>query len=348
MMSTYPFELSPEQESTVSQFFYRQLFVSPPPLNPQELDLSGKCAIVTGSNCGIGFECASQLLDLRIEKLILAVRNEDAGQAARARLVNRHEQSARRIEVWKLDMSDYHSIIAFAKRTEALDRLDIVILNAGVRKATEVFNPSTGYEEDIQVNFLSTIFLLVRLLPVLKAKRRDSELGRITLVSSDSARMALLDERDESPILPAFKQSQTDFNSSAQYNKSKMLVQLTMSQLVNHVPSSIAIINMATPGFCRGTGIAREMYSPVIGFIASNVTRLFGRSAAVGARVIVNAAVKQGAESHGHCIGDCKIKPMARLVYTKEGEALSKVLWDELMSEFSFGNVGDIVLNLST
>ncbi|KAI8630105.1 hypothetical protein F5Y19DRAFT_484015 [Xylariaceae sp. FL1651] len=89
--------------------------------------------------------------------LILAVRDEEAGEAARDKLASRHQQSTSEIEVWKLDMSDYDSIIAFAKRADALAGLDVVILNAGVCKAIEVFNASTGYEEDIQSFSLPTI-----------------------------------------------------------------------------------------------------------------------------------------------------------------------------------------------
>ncbi|KAI0202028.1 hypothetical protein F4808DRAFT_459410 [Astrocystis sublimbata] len=346
-MAALQFELSPEQESTATQFFYRQLFVTPPPLSPHEVNVTGKTAIVTGANGGIGFVCASQLLGLGVGKLILAVRSKEAGDQARAKIASRCGEPISKIEVWKLDMSDYNSIIAFAKRAESLSRLDVVILNAGIRRATEVLNPSTRYEEDIQVNFLSSVFLVIQLMPIIKARMQSSEPGRITLVSSDSARMAQFEEQNESPILPAFKRSQPAFSSSEQYNKSKMLVQLAMTQLARQVPSSVAIINIATPGFCRGTGITRGLYSPLVGFIANNVTRLFGRSAAVGARVIVNATIKQGAESHGHCIGDCKLKPMARLVYTEEGEALSQSLWEELMSDFAFANAREIMSDLS-
>ncbi|KAI1292598.1 NAD(P)-binding protein [Xylaria venustula] len=345
-MATGQFALSPEQESTVTQFFYRQLFITPPPLNSHEVKIFGKTAIITGSNSGIGFECASQLLDLGVGKLILAVRRVESGEEAKVKIASQRGESATKIEVWKLDMSEYDSIMDFTKRANTLARLDIVILNAGVRKGTEVFNASTGYEESIQVNFLSSFLLLARLLPIMKAKRQNSEPGRITLVSSDSARMALLEERNESPILPAFKRSHTAFNTGEQYNKSKVLMQLMMSQLAKYVPSSVANINMATPGFCRGTNITRELYSPMVAFVADNVTRFFGRSAAVGARVVVNAAVKQGSESHGQCIGDCKLKPMARLIYTEEGEALSQALWEELMSEFSFAGLREIMLDL--
>ncbi|KAI0016020.1 NAD(P)-binding protein [Xylariomycetidae sp. FL0641] len=342
------FDLSPDEESSTKQFLYRQLFVTPPATSPSDVSLEGKTAVVTGSNIGIGLECASQLCDLGVAKVILAVRDEAKGESAKSRIAQDRNVPAGLLEVWKLDMAEYQSITAFSKRAEALPSLDILVLNAGIRRAAETFNPSTGYEDDIQINFLSTILLTLLLLPVMKSKKKGSEPGRITLVSSDSSRLAKLDERTRYPMLPAFKESQGErFDSAEQYNKSKLLVQLTMLKLTELVPRSLAIINMATPGFCRGTGITRDLYSPLVAFIQSHITRLFGRSPAAGARVIVNAAAKQGPESHGHCIGDCMLKPMAGLVYTSEGRDLSESLWEELMSEFAFVGARDIVRDLN-
>lgn len=71
---TEKFDISPEKAASISQYLYRQLFVHTPSVSRQEVDLKGKTAIITGSNSGIGLECARQLLDLGLGKLILAVR----------------------------------------------------------------------------------------------------------------------------------------------------------------------------------------------------------------------------------------------------------------------------------
>jgi FlaA1/EpsC-like NDP-sugar epimerase len=76
----------PEKRAGVRAFLHRQLFVTPP--LPHDVDLRGKTAIVTGSNAGIGLECARQLLDLGVSKLIIAVRNETKGEAARKNLLS--------------------------------------------------------------------------------------------------------------------------------------------------------------------------------------------------------------------------------------------------------------------
>jgi NAD(P)-dependent dehydrogenase (short-subunit alcohol dehydrogenase family) len=68
-------------------------------------------------------------------------------------------------------MSSYDSIIAFAERASTLERLDFVILNAAITRFYFHLNPSTGYEEIIQVNYLSTILLAIKLF--LLPKERD-------------------------------------------------------------------------------------------------------------------------------------------------------------------------------
>ena len=69
-----------------------------------------------------------------------------------------------------MDMASYDSVVAFAERAKGLERLDIVVLNAGVMKVSYDIVESSGHEETIQVNFLSTVLLTALLLPILKAQ----------------------------------------------------------------------------------------------------------------------------------------------------------------------------------
>jgi NAD(P)-dependent dehydrogenase (short-subunit alcohol dehydrogenase family) len=181
------FDISAEKEASISQYLYRQFFVIPPAVSRRDVDLSGKTAIVTGSNIGLGLECARQLLDLGLSKLILAVRDEAKGEAARTNLSTGRSLEAGAIEVWKLDLSAYDSVTKFAERASSLERLDIAVLNAGVYKVNMTFNAATGYEEDVQVNYLSAALLTILLLPVLKAKKSGTAPGRLTIISSDTA-----------------------------------------------------------------------------------------------------------------------------------------------------------------
>lgn len=106
-----PFDISPEKEASTSQYLYRQLFVTPPVLSKSKFNLTGKTAVVTGSNIGLGLECVRQLLDLGLSKLILAVRDESKGETACKELSTGRGLAAGVIEVWKLDLSSYDSIV---------------------------------------------------------------------------------------------------------------------------------------------------------------------------------------------------------------------------------------------
>ena len=106
-----PFDISPEKEASTSQYLYRQLFVTPPVLSKSKFNLTGKTAVVTGSNIGLGLECVRQLLDLGLSKLILAVRDESKGETACKELSTGRGRAAGAIEVWKLDLSSYDSIV---------------------------------------------------------------------------------------------------------------------------------------------------------------------------------------------------------------------------------------------
>lgn len=308
----YKFDITPEDEASTRQYLYRQFFITPTLVPPQEVDLTGKTAIVTGSNVGLGLECARQLLNLKLSKLILAVRSESRGEKARSDSLAGRTLASNAIKIWRLDLSEYDSIISFAQRAQGLDHLVIVIMNAGLYKVEQTFNPSTGYEEDIQVNFISTALLTILLLPILRSKRSGSDPGRLTIVSSDTARWAKFKEKTAEPILSAFKNTpgaSAVWNMQERYSTSKLLGQLFLSELSDRLNPSEVIVNACNPGFCYGSDLQREGNGTVLGFLVRVFTRVIGRTTSVGARSLTAAATKFGQEVHGQYVEDCKIRP---------------------------------------
>lgn len=302
------FSISPEKQASRSQFFHRQLFGKTPPLAKENGSLSGKTAIVTGSNSGLGLETARQLLGLGLDKLILAVRSETKGEAARKELLARQDTGSCEIEVWNLDMSSYDSITQFANKARSLDRLDIAILNAGVFQAKEVFNSSTGYEECVQINYFASALLMTLLLSALKAKP-GAHPGRLVLVSSDTAGWAEFKEQTSRPILAAFKEKAEKWNMQERYGTSKLLGQFYLTELAKKVPASVVTIDAVNPGFCYGTALTRGGDGTLMGMIVNGVRRIIGKSSAVGALSIVHAAVNFGEEVHGQYVEDGEIRP---------------------------------------
>ncbi|KAI0430781.1 hypothetical protein F5Y09DRAFT_341353 [Xylaria sp. FL1042] len=335
MTETPHFNITPEKEASIFQYLYRQFFGKTSSLTKNDANLAGKTAIVTGSNTGIGLETVRQLLDLGLSKLVLAVRDVSKGEVARKDLsagrVETHE-----IQIWSLDLGSYQSIIGFAERAKTLGQLDIVILNAGLWKVNESFNSSTGFEESIQVNYLSNVLLLALLLPALKSKA-PAHPPRIVLVSSDTA--AWVHFRPTGPILAAFKQRAERWNMQERYGTSKLLGQMFLTELSKQIPSSIVTISAANPGLCYGTGLPREGDGTFLGFLVGIAMRLLGKPIPLGARTIVHAACNFGAEVHGQYVEDGEIRPKAVLIYQPEGKKLCKQLWDETMIELSFANV---------
>jgi NAD(P)-dependent dehydrogenase (short-subunit alcohol dehydrogenase family) len=80
---------------------------------------------------GLGFEAALKFAQCDADRVVLAVRSIAKGEQAQKEIERRTGRKGC-ISVWKLDMADYASIQAFAKRADTeLDHLDIAVLNAG-------------------------------------------------------------------------------------------------------------------------------------------------------------------------------------------------------------------------
>lgn len=340
------FDITPEQEASTSRYFYRQFFAKTTPLTKRDVDLSGKTAIITGSNTGLGLEIARQLLDLGLSKLIIAARNVPKGEAARNDLLLGRATNSCEIEVWSLDLSSYESVTKLAEKAKGPASLDIAVLNAGIYKVTEEFNPSTGFEEDVQTNYLSNVLLMTLLLPILKEKSRTNP-ARLVLVSSDTAAWAQFTERNSRPILAAFKTKSHKWSMQERYGTSKLLGQMFLTELAQRVPASVITLDATNPGFCYGSELARGGKGTFLGFLFGIFARLVGKPLRIGARTIVHAAAGFGEEVHGQYIEDGLMRPMAPIVYKPEGEELAKRLWEETMAELSFAGVRDIIKEIS-
>lgn len=292
------FEKTPEQQSAMLNFWRQQIFFKPAEVRGTER-LQGKTAIVTGSNTGVGYQTARQLLHLGLNKLILAVRNEEKGKAAAAKLAA--AAAGATIEVWLLDHSSYDSILAFAERAKGLDRLDIVNLNAAVTFMTQVFNPTTGHDEAIQVNYLSTALLAILLLPIVKEKgQHQGTPGRITFTSSEASAWTKFTEKStDGPLLAAFDKPNPKLDATDRQWVSKLLGQFLIAKLATEVPSSAVIINGASPGTIYDSEFMREIAqsSPGVFSVAKFILKFVVNSSAVGARMITDAIV-----NHVRCI----------------------------------------------
>ncbi|KIN05211.1 hypothetical protein OIDMADRAFT_157876 [Oidiodendron maius Zn] len=333
-------DLTPSNDSFGKIFFHNQ-FRAKPQWPAPKTSLLGATAIISGSNTGLGYEAATQLLRLQLSRLIMAVRSRERGEAAAARLRRLFPKAS--IEVWLLDMSEYDSVQAFAARVaRELSRIDIVILNAGLIGLTFKAAKSTGHGELLQVNYLSTVLLAILLLPTLKAKGPPGgQPAHLTIVSAALTLAAKFAERDSIPLLPALDDPKK-FDREETYNTSKLLAHMFLWNLVDYVSADDVIVNLADPAWCKGTDLARDATGGMkVG--VKIFAGLTGRSPRVGASCFVDAVVNKGKESHGCFIMSWQIHPFAAYLYTPEGKVVTQRCWDETMAELEFADVRTIL-----
>ena len=127
-------------------------------------DLTGRHAIVTGANSGLGLETARRLAGAGAH-VVMAVRNLDKGAAAETGIRQSVPEASLQLE--SLDLSSLSSVESFAGR---VDRpVDVLVLNAGVMAVPERHTTPDGFELQLGTNYLGHFALAGRLLPRLKA-----------------------------------------------------------------------------------------------------------------------------------------------------------------------------------
>ncbi|MER6305402.1 oxidoreductase [Streptomyces sp. NPDC001657] len=153
-------------------------------------DQTGRSAVVTGANSGIGYITARELAR-RGARVVLACRSASRGKAALERL--RTEVPTADAEFRPLDLADLTSVRDFAATLDDLtgDRLDLLVNNAGVM-ALPYRTTADGFEMQFGTNHLGHFALTGLLLPRLLATPG----ARIVSVSSMLHALADLDYDD--------------------------------------------------------------------------------------------------------------------------------------------------------
>lgn len=140
-------------------------------------DQTGRVAIVTGSNSGIGFETA-RILAEKGATVVMACRNLEKANPKADEIRSAHPGA--KVEVTELDLSDLDSVRRFAEAFRAKhSRLDLLINNAGIM-VPPYGKTAQGFETQFGVNHLGHFALTGALLDLLT----DTPGSRIVTVSS--------------------------------------------------------------------------------------------------------------------------------------------------------------------
>jgi NAD(P)-dependent dehydrogenase (short-subunit alcohol dehydrogenase family) len=130
-------------------------------------DLSGRLAVVTGANSGLGFGLARRLAAAGAD-VVMAIRNQAKGQAAIDKI--RADVPAAKLTIRHLDLSSLKSVVALGEELVAEGRpIDVLINNAGVMTPPKREQTDDGFELQFGANHLGHFALTGQLLPLLRA-----------------------------------------------------------------------------------------------------------------------------------------------------------------------------------
>lgn len=94
------------QELLTPRFWY-ELATTKLSYAPSPGLLTGRVAIVTGANVGLGLETAVKLAELEPKLLVLAVRNVDKGEKAKDYIVDKTGIERDKVQIWEVDLAKF-------------------------------------------------------------------------------------------------------------------------------------------------------------------------------------------------------------------------------------------------
>jgi NAD(P)-dependent dehydrogenase (short-subunit alcohol dehydrogenase family) len=259
------------------------------------VDLSGRHAVVTGANTGIGYETA-RVLALRGASVTLACRDIAKAEAARQRILR---ESDGRIDVaalhlLRLDLGHLASVRTAASELLASGRpLHLLINNAGVmlpdRRET-----SDGFEAHVGINHLGHFLLTSLLLPRL----RESAPARVVAVSSEALHFATL-----TPELHDLDWTERRFIGWRSYGDSKLMNVLFARELSRRLEGEGIVAHALHPGIVR-TELARDQRWPmrIVGLLMLPALKSPQRGAAT---TVYAATASELGTSGGGYFSDC-------------------------------------------
>ncbi|AGW42705.1 3-oxoacyl-ACP reductase [Leifsonia xyli subsp. cynodontis DSM 46306] len=155
--------------------------------NPAELpDAHSRTVVITGGNAGVGYFTGEQLARAGAH-VVLACRDPERAEAAVAAI--RRRVRGARVEAAPLDVTDRDSVDAFAVALLERQRVDALVLNAGmVHPPSERATDRYGNELVLSTNVIGHFRLVARALPALA--RADG--GRVVSLGSLATRFGRL------------------------------------------------------------------------------------------------------------------------------------------------------------
>ncbi|KAI9347277.1 hypothetical protein BDR26DRAFT_854935 [Obelidium mucronatum] len=144
-----------------TSFLIYRLLLAPLPFSVRDIpDLTGKTAIITGANSGLGFEAAKAMA-------IMACRSEERALQAIKEIKETVPDAD--LAFMKLELADWDSVKAFAGEFLASKKpLHILMNNAGIMAPPKFQKSKHGIELQMSGNHLGHFYLTLLLMPILE------------------------------------------------------------------------------------------------------------------------------------------------------------------------------------
>jgi len=210
-------------------------------------DLTGRTALVTGANSGLGLHTSLELAR-RGARVLMACRSPERGEQALARV--RAATAGATAELVALDLAALSSISAAAEDVASrTDRLDLLVANAGIMAVPRSLT-ADGFESQLGTNHLGHFALTGRLLPQLLA----APAPRVVVVSSAAHRSGRLRLDD--------LMSERSYTRWGAYGQSKLANLLFAGELSRRAQGRL-LVAAAHPGYAA-TNLQSGQQSPLL------------------------------------------------------------------------------------
>lgn len=245
-------------------------------------DQSGRTAIVTGANSGLGLVCALELAR-RGAHVVMTCRDAEKGAVAQAQIES--AAPGAQVELAALDLASLASVEELAERFLAgHDGLDLLLNNAGVMAPPRRVS-ADGYELQFATNLLGHFALTVRLIGALERRAE----ARVVTLSSNAHKMGRIAFED--------LQSERRYNRWRAYGQSKLadlMFALELDRRLRAAGSTVKSL-AAHPGYAA-TNLQAAAAPALDRWVMALTNALLAQSAEQGALPSLYAATAPGLE----------------------------------------------------
>jgi len=212
---------------------------------------SGRIAIVTGANIGLGYETTIGLVK-KGAKVIMACRNQSKADNAKAAIEK--TVPGAELEVMILDLNSLTSVRSFVKTyTNNYDRLDLLINNAGLM-IPPLMRTEDGFESQMGVNHFGHFLLTNLLFPTLEKTGK----ARVVTLSSNAHKSGKINFENLN--------AENDYSRMGAYSMSKLACLMFAYELDRRIETSGSSVTAvsAHPGVSNtnlGQYVPRWLYT---------------------------------------------------------------------------------------